>query len=61
LLRIIENLIEGTVIAPFDMAVLNDMDPLSPGHGYRRSPAEDRRRGIYLKQQLEDKLIEHGL
>ena len=50
---------EGTITTPFDMTVLNDLDRFHlvidtidrlPHTGYK---------GIYLKQQLLDKLIEH--
>jgi len=52
---------EGTITTPFDMTVLNDLDRFHlvmdvidrvPGTGDK---------GIYLKQQLKDKLIEHKL
>ncbi len=51
---------EGTITTPFDMTVLNDLDRF-----HRRvMDAIDRLpqtgdKGIYLKQQLKDKLIEH--
>ena len=50
---------EGTITTPFDMTVLNDLDRFHlvidaidrlPGTGER---------GVYLKQQLQDKLVEH--
>ena len=50
---------EGTITTPFDMTVLNDLDRF-----HLVMDAIDRLpqlgdRGIYLKQQLKDKLIEH--
>jgi xylulose-5-phosphate/fructose-6-phosphate phosphoketolase len=50
---------EGTITTPFDMAVLNELDRFHlvmdvidrlPQTGYR---------GVYLKQKLKDKLVEH--
>jgi len=50
---------EGTITTPFDMTVLNDLDRF-----HLVMDAIDRLRepgtmGVYLKQQLKDKLIEH--
>jgi xylulose-5-phosphate/fructose-6-phosphate phosphoketolase len=50
---------EGTITTPFDMTVLNDLD-----RWHLVMDAIDRlpqtgARGVYLKQKLEDKLIEH--
>jgi len=50
---------EGTITTPFDMTVLNDLDRF-----HLVTDAIDRLprtgdKGIYLKQQLKDKLIEH--
>jgi xylulose-5-phosphate/fructose-6-phosphate phosphoketolase len=50
---------EGTITTPFDMTVLNDLDRF-----HLVMDAIDRlprtgSRGVYLKQQLQDKLIEH--
>ncbi|MBK5966234.1 hypothetical protein CCR95_19630 [Thiocystis minor] len=50
---------EGTITTPFDMTVLNDLDRF-----HLVMDAIDRLprtgdKGIYLKQQLKDKLIEH--
>lgn len=39
---------EGTVTTPFDMTVLNDLDLPQAGG-----------KGLYLKQQLQDKLMDH--
>jgi cation transport ATPase len=51
--------LEGTITTPFDMTVLNDLDRF-----HLVMDAIDRLpmtgdKGIYLKQQLKDKLIEH--
>jgi xylulose-5-phosphate/fructose-6-phosphate phosphoketolase len=50
---------EGTITTPFDMAVLNDLDRfhLVMDTIDRLPQAGDK--GIYLKQQLKDKLVEH--
>jgi xylulose-5-phosphate/fructose-6-phosphate phosphoketolase len=50
---------EGTITTPFDMTVLNDLDRF-----HLVMDAIDRlphtgTRGVYLKQQLENKLVEH--
>jgi xylulose-5-phosphate/fructose-6-phosphate phosphoketolase len=50
---------EGTITTPFDMTVLNDMDRF-----HLVMDAIDRlprtgTQGVYLKQQLENRLIEH--
>ena len=50
---------EGTITTAFDMTVLNDLDRF-----HLVMDAIDRlpqcgERGVYLKQQLHDKLIEH--
>jgi xylulose-5-phosphate/fructose-6-phosphate phosphoketolase len=50
---------EGTITTPFDMTVLNDMDRF-----HLVMDAIDRlprtgTKGVYLKQQLENKLVEH--
>jgi len=36
---------EGTITTPFDMTVLNELEPLSPSDGYHRPPTADRRQG----------------
>jgi len=50
---------EGTITTPFDMAVLNDLDRfhlvMDTVHRLRQTGEK----GIYLKQHLKDKLIEH--
>ena len=50
---------EGTITTPFDMTVLNDLDRfhLVMDTIDRTSLTGDP--GVYLKQQLQDKLIEH--
>ena len=50
---------EGTITTPFDMTVLNDLDRFHLVDRRHRSLAAIRREGIYLKQQLQDKLVEH--
>jgi xylulose-5-phosphate/fructose-6-phosphate phosphoketolase len=50
---------EGTITTPFDMTVLNELDRFHlVMDTIDRLPATGER-GIYLKQQLEDKLVEH--
>jgi xylulose-5-phosphate/fructose-6-phosphate phosphoketolase len=50
---------EGTITTPFDMTVLNDMDRFHLVMDVvDRLPRTDDR-GIYLKQRLKDKLVEH--
>ncbi|MDE2462151.1 MAG: phosphoketolase family protein [Alphaproteobacteria bacterium] len=50
---------EGTITTPFDMAVLNDLDRFHlVMDAIDRLPAT-RARGVYLKQKLKDKLVEH--
>jgi phosphoketolase len=50
---------EGTITTPFDMTVLNDLDRfhLVMDTIDRRPQTGDK--GVYLKQQFKDKLIEH--
>jgi xylulose-5-phosphate/fructose-6-phosphate phosphoketolase len=36
---------EGTVTTPFDMTVLNELDPFPSRDGHHRPPAADRRKG----------------
>ena len=50
---------EGTITTPFDMTVLNDMDRFHLAMDVidRVPPAGSR--ALYLKQQLQNKLIEH--
>src|SRR5512135_2546144 len=50
---------EGTITTPFDMTVLNDLDRFHlVMHTIDRLP-QTGDKGVYLKQQLRDKLIEH--
>ena len=50
---------EGTITTPFDMTVLNDLDRFHlVMDTIDRAPSTGDK-GIYLKQQLKDKLIEH--
>ena len=50
---------EGTITTPFDMAVLNDLDRFHPVMDTIDRVLRTGEKGIYLKQQLNDKLIEH--
>ncbi len=50
---------EGTVTTPFDMTVLNDLDRFHLVMDAIDRLPQTGDRGIYLKQQLKDKLIEH--
>jgi xylulose-5-phosphate/fructose-6-phosphate phosphoketolase len=50
---------EGTITTPFDMTVLNDLDRFHLVMDTIDRVARTGERGIYLKQQLKDKLIEH--
>jgi xylulose-5-phosphate/fructose-6-phosphate phosphoketolase len=49
---------EGTITTAFDMTVLNDMDRFHLVMGTIDRLPQTGERGIYLKQQLRDKLIE---
>jgi len=50
---------EGTITTPFDMTVLNELDRFHlVMEAIDRLP-QTGEPGIYLKQQLKDKLIEH--
>lgn len=50
---------EGTITTPFDMTVLNELDRFHLVMDViDRLPQVDSK-GIYLKQQLKDKLVEH--
>jgi xylulose-5-phosphate/fructose-6-phosphate phosphoketolase len=51
---------EGTITTPFDMTVLNDMDRFHLVMDAIDRLPQCAERGVYLRQQLEDKLIEHG-
>jgi xylulose-5-phosphate/fructose-6-phosphate phosphoketolase len=50
---------EGTITTPFDMTVLNDMDRFHLVMDVIARVPQTGARGIALKQQLEDKRIEH--
>jgi xylulose-5-phosphate/fructose-6-phosphate phosphoketolase len=50
---------EGTITTPFDMTVLNDMDRFHLVMDAINRLPQTGSRGVYLKQQLHDKLVEH--
>ena len=50
---------EGTITTPFDMTVLNDMDRFHLVIDAINRLPQCGGKGNYLKQQLNDKLIEH--
>ena len=50
---------EGTMTTPFDMTVLNDLDRFHLAMDTIDRLPQTGGKGIYLKQQLKDKLIEH--
>lgn len=50
---------EGTITTPFDMTVLNDLDRFHLVMDAIDRMPQTGDKGIYLKQQLKDKLIEH--
>lgn len=50
---------EGTITTPFDMTVLNDLDRFHLVMDTIDRVPQSGEKGIYLKQQLKDKLIEH--
>jgi xylulose-5-phosphate/fructose-6-phosphate phosphoketolase len=50
---------EGTITTPFDMTVLNDLDRFHLVMDTIDRLPQSGDKGIYLKQQLKDKLIEH--
>ena len=50
---------EGTITTPFDMTVLNDLDRFHLVMDVIDRLPQTGERGIYLKRQLKDKLIEH--
>jgi xylulose-5-phosphate/fructose-6-phosphate phosphoketolase len=50
---------EGTITTPFDMTVLNDLDRFHLVMDAIDRLPQTGDKGVYLKQQLEDKLIEH--
>jgi xylulose-5-phosphate/fructose-6-phosphate phosphoketolase len=52
---------EGTITTPFDMTVLNDLDRFHLVMDSIDRLPQTGDQGIYLKQQLKDKLMEHKL
>ncbi len=50
---------EGTITTPFDMAVRNDLDRFHLAMDVIDRLPQTGSKGAYLKQQLQDKLIEH--
>lgn len=50
---------EGTITTPFDMTVLNELDRFHLVMDVIDRVSQTGDKGIYLKQQLQDKLIEH--
>jgi xylulose-5-phosphate/fructose-6-phosphate phosphoketolase len=50
---------EGTVTTPFDMTVLNELDRFHLVMDAIDRLSQTGDRGVYLKQKLRDKLIEH--
>ena len=50
---------EGTITTPFDMTVLNDLDRFHLVIDTIDRVPQTGDQGIYLKQQLKDKLVEH--
>jgi xylulose-5-phosphate/fructose-6-phosphate phosphoketolase len=50
---------EGTITTPFDMTVLNDLDRFHLVMDTIVRVPKTGNKGVYLKQQLEDKLVEH--
>jgi xylulose-5-phosphate/fructose-6-phosphate phosphoketolase len=50
---------EGTITTAFDMTVLNDLDRFHLVMDTIDRLPETGDRGLYLRQQLKDKLIEH--
>ena len=49
----------GTITTPFDMTVLNDLDRFHLVMDVVDRLPQIGAKGAYLKQQLQDKLIEH--
>ncbi len=52
---------EGTITTPFDMTVLNELDRFHLVMDTIDRVPQTGEKGIYLKQQLRDKLIEHKI
>lgn len=52
---------EGTITTPFDLTVLNEMDRFHLVMAAIERLPQTGEEGIYLKQKLQDKLVEHRL
>jgi xylulose-5-phosphate/fructose-6-phosphate phosphoketolase len=52
---------EGTITTPFDLTVLNEMDRFHLVMAAIERLPQTGEKGVYLKQQLQDKLVEHRL
>ena len=50
---------EGTITTPFDMTVLNELDRFHLVMDVIDRLPQTGEAGVYLKQQLQDKLVEH--
>jgi xylulose-5-phosphate/fructose-6-phosphate phosphoketolase len=50
---------EGTITTPFDMTVLNDLDRFHLAIDVIDRVSKTGENGLYLKEKLRDKLIEH--
>jgi xylulose-5-phosphate/fructose-6-phosphate phosphoketolase len=50
---------EGTITTPFDMTVLNELDRFHLVIDATNRLPQTGNRGVYLRQELQDKLIEH--
>jgi len=51
---------EGTITTPFDMTVLNDLDRFHMAMDAIDRLPQTGDKGVYLKQQLEDKETRHA-
>jgi xylulose-5-phosphate/fructose-6-phosphate phosphoketolase len=51
---------EGTITTPFDMTVLNDLDRFHLVMDAVDRLPQSGAKGAYLKQRMQDKLVEHG-
>jgi xylulose-5-phosphate/fructose-6-phosphate phosphoketolase len=51
---------EGTITTPFDMTVMNELDRFDLVMDVIDRVPQVGDKGIYLKQQLRDKLVEHN-